>query len=132
MQFIAVFLFFTGPLAAYSIRIPPVSGASMRRRWTTIIAILAVEAFVLLIRTVWDLHLRDNGHEAAVAKDLSYLLVPPLLVLLLAPVLRERRLLLVRLLDPRRIAARVVLYGLAVGVLSRPTASRTVGCAAQV
>ena len=91
----------------------------MPRRWSTIIAILAVEAFVLLVRTVWDLHLRGSGYDAEMAKDLSYLLVPPLLVLLLAPVLCERRRELTRLLDPRRTEARVVLYGFAIGALSR-------------
>jgi membrane protease YdiL (CAAX protease family) len=90
----------------------------MPRRWSTIVAILVVEAFVLILRAMWELRLRQDGYDIAVAGDISYLVVPPLLALMLAPVLRQQRALLARLFDPRRMAGAAA-TGFAVGVLSR-------------
>lgn len=91
----------------------------MPRRWSTIIAILTIEVLVLILRAGWEMHLAAGGYGREIAADRSYLIVPPLLVVLLAPVLREHRTLLERLFDPRRIAPGAVLIGLAIGVLSR-------------
>ncbi|MGA8203019.1 MAG: CPBP family intramembrane glutamic endopeptidase [Woeseiaceae bacterium] len=90
----------------------------MPRRWSTIVAILVVEAFVLVLRAMWELRLRQGGYDIAVARDVSYLVVPPLLALMLAPVLRQQRALLERLFDPRRVACAAA-TGFAVGSLSR-------------
>ena len=90
----------------------------MPRRWSTIVAVLIVEAFVLVLRAMWELRLRQGGYDFAVAGDVSYLVVPPLLALMLAPALRQQRALLARLFDPRRVACAAA-TGFAVGVLSR-------------
>jgi membrane protease YdiL (CAAX protease family) len=91
----------------------------MPRRWSTIFAILLVEAFVLVLRAMWEVRLLRDGHDPAFAGDVSYLVVPPLLALMLTPVLRQHRDVLARLFDPRRITFGVALSGFAVGALSR-------------
>jgi membrane protease YdiL (CAAX protease family) len=91
----------------------------MSRRCSSIIAILAVEAFALILRAICEMRLQRAGHDPAFAHDVSYLFVPPLLAVLLAPVLRQCRRLLAGLFDPRRVLPGTVVRGFAVGVLAR-------------
>jgi membrane protease YdiL (CAAX protease family) len=82
----------------------------------SIIAIVLFQVAALFPRSMLDLSLRRNGMEPAVANDLSYLVVPPILLVLMFPYLRRcsdslRQLFAVRLLT-LRVAASAVALGL--------------------
>lgn len=83
--------------------------------------ILAV--FAALIARSWlQVELLADGLQAEFAADLSYLVVPPILLLLLLPVLRHHKALLADLLSPNGLTLRAVLPALAIGVLLRVSA----------
>jgi membrane protease YdiL (CAAX protease family) len=62
---------------------------------------------------------RDSGLDTLHAADLSYLITWPVLLLLLFPVLRESGDALRRLFDPSRLSVRLVLSGIAIGLMLR-------------
>lgn len=79
--------------------------------------------FAALIGRAWlQVHLLAKGAQKDYAADLSYLIVPPILFVLLLPVLRRHKRLIGELLAPRRLTARLVLNAVAIGVLLRLSA----------
>ncbi len=73
----------------------------------------------LLVRAWLQTLLSQRGMDPAVAKDLSYLAVPAILVLLLWPALRRNAAVLRELFDRRSLSPRMIIYGLLLGVLLR-------------
>jgi len=67
----------------------PATDQAARRIVKLTLAVLLIELFVLLLRSWLQTVLASDGMSAAVAKDLSYLIVPPLLLLLLMPLAND-------------------------------------------
>lgn len=82
-------------------------------------AVFLIQILVLLLRSWLALRLADGGMSAAVAKDLSYLIVPPLLALLLAPLAGETMRALRGKLLRRQLTVRVVVAALLLGISLR-------------
>ena len=55
-----------------------------------IFAILLFEAFALSVRSYLQLELIDNGQPVALARNYSYLVVPPMLLVLTLPILKKQ------------------------------------------
>ena len=81
-------------------------------------ALLALVA-ALLCRAWLQVTLESTGVQRAVAADLSYFVVPPILGVLLLPVLRADRGLIRSLLGYKRVTLRVILAAIAIGLLLR-------------
>ena len=94
---------------------PPV----LRIPFLTIVAIILVLVFALFVRSYMQLEFRAQGFETGYARDLSYLLASPILVLLLLPLIRDHRTLWSRILDRHRLTVGLVLSAVALGVLMR-------------
>ena len=80
--------------------------------------ILAITA-ALFARSWLQVELRAGGMDKLQSADLSYLVVPPVLLLLLFPVLRANKTELGRQLDAARIGPGLVLSAIGLGVLLR-------------
>ena len=85
----------------------------------TVIAIILVLVFALFVRACIQLELRAPDFEAGYARDLSYLLASPILVLLLLPLMRGHKEFWSQILDRRRLTVRLVLSAVALGVAMR-------------
>ncbi len=92
---------------------------AIRLKPTTFVAITLALVFVLFVRSYLLLELRKHGYDTAYAKDLSYLVVPPLLVLMLFPVLGQHKEFISWLLRRHRLTLRLVVSAIALGVLMR-------------
>ena len=84
-----------------------------------IIGILIIETFALFVRSYLDLRLGEAGYPKLFAKDLSYLIVPPILAILLYPILRQHKDFLCSLLRRQDLTLRLVIAAIAVGFLMR-------------
>jgi len=84
-----------------------------------ILALLLFEMFALFCRSWLQVELTELGYGERRARDLSYFVVPVILVALGFPVLRAHRAFLATMLAPRRVTLRLLLTGLAIGVLMR-------------
>lgn len=94
---------------------PPVLRVSTPHLLLIILAqVLALIAQAWLLRV-----LQARGYDPTPAHHLAYLIVPPILLLLLAPVLREHRAFVARLFCPRGLTVRLVLAAFALGVVAR-------------
>jgi len=87
----------------------------------SVFAIMVFQICGLLARSALDLALVRSGINRAVANDLSYLAVPPLLIILLYPYLRQHWCMLVGLLRPAQLRIRLCCLSLLLGVLMRVT-----------
>lgn len=85
----------------------------------TLIAIILVLVFVFFARAWVQLELLAKGYPTGYAKDLSYLVVIPALVLMLLPIIWHYREFLTQLLDRRQLTARLVISAIVLGVLMR-------------
>lgn len=85
----------------------------------TVIAIILVLVFALFVRSYIQLELRALDFETGYARDLSYLLVLPILVLLLLPLIRDHKAFCLRILDRHRLTVRLVFSAVALGVVMR-------------
>ena len=86
---------------------------------THLIAVLVALAAALVARAVLQLELREVGLQRQFAADLSYLVVPPLLAVLLFPVLKASRGRLRERFNTAHLNARLVINALALGALLR-------------
>lgn len=86
-----------------------------RHALATILALTAA----LLARSWLQVELRARDMDKLYAADLSYLVVPPILLLLLFPALQANRVWLRRQLDIANVGAGLVLNAIALGVLLR-------------
>lgn len=73
----------------------------------------------LFARAFVETNLIDNGESASYAKDFSYLVVPPILLVLLFPVLRQHRHFLISLIRRHDLTLRLVLCSILLGVALR-------------
>ena len=85
----------------------------------SIAAIVLFQVAALFARSMLDLALRRRGMDSDVAKDLSYLAVPPILLVLMLPYLRRCRHAVGQLFAPRRLTLRVVACSVALGLSLR-------------
>jgi membrane protease YdiL (CAAX protease family) len=87
----------------------------------SVIAIILFQVAALFARSMLDLSLRARGMDPDVANDLSYLIVPPILLVLMFPYLRMCRDSLCELFSPSRLSARVVVLSIILGLVLRLT-----------
>jgi membrane protease YdiL (CAAX protease family) len=87
----------------------------------SVIAVMLFEIAALFARSALELRLASDGFSRPVAKDLSYLVVPPLLFTLMYPYLRRNKAALSSLFKPSAITARLVLLSIALGLILRIT-----------
>jgi membrane protease YdiL (CAAX protease family) len=87
----------------------------------SILAIMVFQTCALFARSAFDTSLVRNGMDRSVANDVSYLVVPPLLLVLLFPYLREHAASLLRLLRLSRLSLRLCWMSLLLGLVLRAT-----------
>ncbi len=90
-----------------------------RLPYRQLLAIVLVQAFALLVQAWLAGVLAARGYDRPDAYHLAYLVVPPILLLLLAPVLIRHRNFVLRLLDRHALTLRLVLAAAALGVTMR-------------
>lgn len=84
-----------------------------------VFAVLIFMLCALFLRSYLNINLGHRGLNAEFARDLSYLIVPPTLALLLWPIIRANKAALLDLFDPRALGVRIVLQAIAIGLLAR-------------
>lgn len=84
-----------------------------------VIAVMAAMTAAFVGRSWLQVELLVDGMPKHHAADLSYLVVPPILLLLLFPILREHKTLIAGLFEYRGLTPRRVLGAVAIGVLLR-------------
>jgi len=87
--------------------------------WRHVAVVLLALILALFARAALELELRQHGYADAVAKDIAFLLVPPVLVILLWPVWRAHGSFIVGLFDRADLTIQVFLVALAIGTLAR-------------
>lgn len=87
----------------------------------SVIAIILFQLAALFARSMLQLALRDHGVDLAIAEDLSYLAVPPILLILMSPYLHRCRDALRQLWSTKLVTSRVVLVSVALGLTLRMT-----------
>lgn len=86
---------------------------------THIVAVLLTAVAALFARAWLQIWLVEAGYERGLAGDLSYLVVPPIMLLLLAPVLVEDRRFVQRQFRRDSLSSELLLKAVAIGVLFR-------------
>ena len=84
-----------------------------------IIAILIFQTCALFAQAFLQGRLQEAGLDPIFARDLSYLIVPPLLAALMFTILKTNKELLLEILSLRTLSARIVLSAITIGVLAR-------------
>jgi membrane protease YdiL (CAAX protease family) len=87
----------------------------------SILAIMIFQICALFARSALELSLVSKGSDRPVASDLSYLIVPPILMALLYPYLRQHKHALASLFQPSRLTLRLGCLSLLLGLLMRVT-----------
>jgi membrane protease YdiL (CAAX protease family) len=82
----------------------------------SVAAIVLFQAAALVARSALEVQLERRGVSDPSAGDLSYLVVPPILLVLMAPCLRQSAPALAALFRPRDLTGRTVLLGIALGL----------------
>lgn len=82
-------------------------------------AVFLFESAALVARSYFEVRLRERGFSIDYASDMSYLVVPPLLLLLMYPVLQKHGHLLLDLYRFRHFSLRVVIIGVLLGLALR-------------
>ncbi len=86
-----------------------------------IVAILIIEIAALVARAFLQVRLIDSGTPKPFAQDLSYLVVPPILIVLMYPILRQHGQFLLSLLRRQDLTLRLVLLSALLGISLRMT-----------
>lgn len=84
-----------------------------------IVAILIFEVAGLLARALLQVRLIDGGEPKPFAQDLSYLVVPPILLVLMYPILRQHGCYLMSLLRREDLTIRLAVLSILLGVTLR-------------
>lgn len=87
----------------------------------SIIAIVVIELAALIARSALEVELTNAGVTSQVAKDLSFLVVPPILIVLLFPYLVRCKTSLLTLFRPASLTFRVVVLSALLGITLRVT-----------
>ena len=85
----------------------------------SIFAIIIMQVCAYVARAVLEIKLGERGIEPSYAADLSLLVVPLILGILMFPILRFNWRALMQLLSPQRINLRMILAAIAIGLLAR-------------
>lgn len=94
---------------------------SIRLPRRVLIAVIVIMTFALIARSWLQLELEARGIDRDFASDVAFLVMPPILLLMLAPVLRGQLGFLAGLFQRQQLTLRLVLTAVAVGVLMRLT-----------
>lgn len=86
---------------------------------TTIIAVLVATTAALIACAWLQVRLTDSGMQQALAADLSYLVVPPMLLFLLFPLWRSEKVFLKSLFRRQSLSWRIALTAIVIGILLR-------------
>ena len=86
---------------------------------TTLVAVIVATVAALIARSWLQLQLIHDGMNSALAADVSYLVVPPILIILLFPLWRSERAFLSRQFRRKDATLTIVLNAVAIGVLIR-------------
>lgn len=84
-----------------------------------VIAVIVATTAALFARSWLQLELLQDGLQKDYAADLSYLVVPPILLVLLLPVVRQDKVFLVKQFRPSMLSPSIILRAVAVGTLLR-------------
>ena len=87
----------------------------------SVVAIMLFQVAALFARSMLELSLMDDGLTRAVARDLSYLVVPPILLALMWPYLKRCKAGLLGLLRPSDVTSRLVVLSILLGLTLRVT-----------
>jgi membrane protease YdiL (CAAX protease family) len=88
-------------------------------RKVPLLAILLFQGAALIARSYVQVILRERGSELNYAADLSFLVVPPILLVLMYPVLLKHGHLLLALFPRDRLSVRVIVIGVLLGLTLR-------------
>lgn len=99
---------------------PDASGHA-NHRWLRVplFAILAFETAALIARSYLEVRLRERGYDLNYAGDLSYLVIPPVLLLLGIPVLKDHGHLVTDLFRVQGLSLRPIVIGVLLGITLR-------------
>jgi membrane protease YdiL (CAAX protease family) len=86
---------------------------------TTIVAVLVATIAALIARSWLQIQLTQGGMQSLLAADLSYLVVPPILILLLFPLWRSEKVFLKNQFSRKDLTWKLALTAIAIGVLIR-------------
>lgn len=84
-----------------------------------IVAMLVILTAALFARSFLHVRLQQHGIDADFAKDLSYLVVPVILGILMFPILRDNKTFLLGLFRKEYLTFRLIITAVAIGVLMR-------------
>lgn len=87
----------------------------------TIVAVLVATIAALVARSWLQVRLIQDGMQSLVAADLSYLVVPPILIVLLFPLWRSEKAFLLNQFSRKNFTLKLALSAIAIGVLIRLT-----------
>lgn len=86
---------------------------------TVLVAVLVATTAALIGRAWLQIQLMDDGMASTFAADLSYLIVPPILVFLLFPIWREQKAFVFSLFKRNDLTWRIAVRAVCIGVLLR-------------
>ncbi len=86
---------------------------------TNLIAVIVATTAALIFRAWLQIDLLARGFQQNLAADLSYLLVPPVLLLLLFPVWRQQGAFIAKLFARQAVTVKLVIRAIAIGCLLR-------------
>ena len=86
-----------------------------------IVAIMVFQVAALLTRAYLEIRLIEGGQTKPFAQDLSYLLVPPILIVLMYPILRKHWQYLLSLLQRQDLTLRLVILSVLLGITLKMT-----------
>nr|CAM58087.1 hypothetical protein [uncultured marine microorganism] len=86
-----------------------------------IVAIMIIQVAALFARAFLETRLIESGEPMTFAQDLSYLVVPPILIVLMNPILRQHGRFLRSLLQRRDLTIRLIVMSMLLGITLRMT-----------
>jgi membrane protease YdiL (CAAX protease family) len=86
-----------------------------------IVAIVIIEVAAQIARAFLEVRLLDSGEPKPFAQDLSYLVVPPIMIVLMFPILRQHGAFLLSLLRRQDLTVRLIMMSVLLGLTLRIT-----------
>jgi membrane protease YdiL (CAAX protease family) len=86
-----------------------------------IAAIVIIEVAALIARAFLEVRLLDSGEPKPFAEDLSYLVVPPIMIVLMFPIIRQHGAFLLSLLRRQDLTVRLIMMSVLLGLTLRIT-----------
>jgi membrane protease YdiL (CAAX protease family) len=109
------------PVPVQRVAVMPDARNLVDRDWIRVplFAILVYETAALIARSFLEVRLRHSGYEPDLAGDLSYLVVPPILLLLMYPAMRDHGHRVLALYRLSGLGLRLIAIGIALGITLR-------------